>query len=100
MAKYRGWYMDKGYVQIEAKDHPFAIDGYVREHRLVVEQHLRETDPASTYLAKLGYQLYLRPDILVHHVDGVKDNNEIENLVPLTVDEHTRLHHQQGDIRR
>jgi len=48
----------------------------------------------------LGNNLYLRPEILVHHIDGTKDNNERANLVPLTVDEHTSLHHAQGDIHR
>ncbi|MBR1728432.1 MAG: HNH endonuclease [Selenomonadaceae bacterium] len=30
----------------------------------------------------------------IHHIDGNKDNNSIENLLLLTIAEHTKLHHQ------
>ncbi len=56
-----------GYVQIQMPGHPFADHkGYVREHRLVVEQ-------------KIGR--YLRPEEVVHHIDGDKQNNKIGNLM-------------------
>jgi hypothetical protein len=90
-----------GYVKVDARDHPFSDrDGYVLEHRLVAEEHLRDTNPSSPYLMQLGYKLYLRPEIVVHHIDGVKDNNDRSNLLPLTNSEHTALHHAQGDILR
>lgn len=101
MRRYRGWMYWHGYIQVDARDHPFADrDGYVLEHRLVVEEHLRVSDPASPYLITLGYKRYLNPDIVVHHIDGAKDNNELDNLMPLTTEEHTLLHHAQGDILR
>lgn len=84
-----------GYVLIWIPGHPFASNGRVFEHRLIVEQHLRETNPDSECLIRLDGHLYLRPEIQVHHIDGVKDNNSIDNLVPLTASEHTRLHHAQ-----
>ena len=46
--------------------HPGAdANGYVREHRLVMEE-------------KLGR--YLRPEEVVHHIDGDPANNAPENL--------------------
>jgi hypothetical protein len=72
----------------------------VLEHRLMVEIHLRNAKPDSEYLMRLGNQLYLRPEIVVHHINGVKDDNDLANLAAMTVGEHARLHHAQGDIRR
>lgn len=85
-----------GYIFVLMPQHPYALaDGYVQEHRLVLEQHLRETDPDSPYLERLGDQLYLRRDITAHHRNDVKDDNRPENLQPLTNGEHVALHHEQ-----
>lgn len=55
-----------GYILVKSPDHPHKDrHGYVREHRLVVEQHLGR---------------YLLPTEVVHHIDGNKQNNTPENL--------------------
>lgn len=94
LSNYRGWYRASGgYIKVEARDHPLIdIDGYVMEHRLAMEVHLRETEPESPFLVKLGRQLYLRPEIEVHHRDEVTDHNEIDNLQAMTAAEHRRHH--------
>lgn len=57
---------DDGYVLLKAPGHPHANNnGYVREHRLVMEQ-------------KLGR--YLLPEEVVHHRDDDKSNNAQDNL--------------------
>lgn len=33
----------------------------------------------------------------IHHKDGNRKNNSIENLVALTIDEHYNIHYNQGD---
>lgn len=56
----------RGYILIYAPDHPSATkDGYVLEHRLVVEKALGR---------------YLERWEVVHHKNGIKDDNRLENL--------------------
>ena len=57
---------ERGYIWIYQPEHPYAnCVGYVYEHRLVIEE-------------KLGR--LLRPEEVVHHIDGDKTNNVPENL--------------------
>lgn len=74
-----GRHVSNGYAYVYTPDHPQADrDGYVEEHRLVVEQALCR---------------YLDPQERVHHINGDKLDNRPENLVVLqTQSEHKKLH--------
>lgn len=63
-------YSGNGYVLVKAKkDHPYKnTRGYIYEHRLVMEKHIGR---------------YLKPEEVVHHLNGVKDDNRLENLLLL-----------------
>lgn len=72
-----------GYVLVHVPNHPHAdAKGYVREHRLVMEQ-------------KLGR--YLRDDEHVHHINGKKSDNRPKNLEVHGVSEHHLLHARYGE---
>lgn len=95
-----------GYYVRRVAGHPFALKtGYVRVHRLVMEQHLRETNPSSPLLVAVNGVLYLRPDVYVHHINEDKKENDIENLTAIEGNgNHTRLHTVQrwkdGTLRK
>jgi hypothetical protein len=40
----------------------------------------------------------LLPGIEIHHIDGNRNNNSSDNLIPVTIQEHYNIHMQQGDI--
>ena len=72
-----------GYILILNKEHPHVVGKYVREHRLVMELHLGR---------------YLRPNELVHHINGNKKDNRIENLLLLSRAQHVSLHNYQDKL--
>ena len=81
-----------GYLYQHAPEHPFASNGYVLQHRLVAEEHLRKTNPDSIALVKIEGKRYLRKEFAVHHKDMDRVNNTPENLMVLTNSEHQKLH--------
>lgn len=61
------------------------VRGYVREHRLVMSEHLGRT---------------LTGDEVVHHLDGDKANNVLDNLQLLTNAEHSAIHAKEREYIR
>jgi len=76
-----GIIMDKeGYILERRKDHHFKNSaGYVRQHRLVIEEKL---------------QCCLLQWTIVHHLDGDKTNNDFTNLILTNQSKHCGGHNK------
>ncbi len=74
----------KGYVLVHCPQHPRAdSQGRVFEHIVVWEQY---------------YHCQIKPGYSIHHINGIKDDNRIENLQLLSFGEHSALHNKMRII--
>lgn len=77
--------MAQGYVFLIRPNHPRANNkGYVQEHRLIMEEHLGR---------------YLTEKERVHHINGIKNDNRIDNLQLLRGQgDHIKIHMKNGSM--
>lgn len=80
-----------GYRKIYKPEHPFSHQKYILEHRFVIENHLRISQPNHPAFVTISGEKYISPEWVVHHKDSNRLNNIISNLEVLTKSEHDRL---------
>jgi len=78
-SRYRGEMNNHGYIySVAPEGHPRATKhGYIAKHTLIMETHLGR---------------YLVADEVVHHINGIRDDNRLENLQLMKVGEHHSYH--------
>ena len=75
-----------GYISIYRPDHPCSnSEGYVMEHHLVMEEHIGRL---------------IQSEEVVHHKNGNRRDNRIENLQLMTFKEHASLHMTERHRKR
>ena len=77
------WVCNRGYIVGRV-----TVDGKtrrVRQHRYIMEQHLGRTIPS---------------DMDVHHINGNKQDNRIENLMVLPKSEHARISNKGRVVKK
>ena len=76
-----------GYILVKNRSHVYCdANGYVFEHRNVMEEYLDRV---------------LEPTEIVHHKNGIKNDNRIENLALLSsVSEHQKTHWKDKEHRK
>jgi hypothetical protein len=83
-----------GYIKVYLPEHPRADKGgYIPEHHFVMEKHIGRL----LYRSSSGGH-NTQNDEIVHHIDGDKKNNKIDNLQLMTHSEHMRLHRQKHTV--
>jgi len=69
---------NKGYIMIRKPNHPSSWkNGYIKLHRLIMEKYLGR---------------YLKEDEHIHHINGDKKDNRIDNLQLTNSSEHRKTH--------
>lgn len=75
-----------GYIIAYAPKHPNAHrDGYVLLHRMIAEYQLGR---------------YLKEEEVVHHMNHIRDDNRIENLLVMKQKEHMSMHMKERHERK
>jgi len=83
---FKGEIERKGYLVVHLSKHPYSDkQGYVKKHRLVVEEEIKR---------------YLLPNEKVHHINEVKTDNDLTNLILFSSESaHQRFHKNPDNVK-
>lgn len=88
-----------GYILVSDPTHirvSNTSNPYVFEHVIIVEQNYTQFDPS--YFIEYKGRIFLSKDYIVHHKDGNRQNNSLDNLLILTKPQHTLLHNKMRHV--
>ena len=68
---------EEGYILVYVPEHPKSFKGWYYEHRLVLEQNIGR---------------FLNKWETVHHINGNKQDNRLQNLFACTEYQHKKAH--------
>lgn len=89
----------EGYLFVRDDAHPFNKNGYVFQHRHVIERELIAKAPDHHFLVNVDGRLCLRREIAVHHVNMNRSDNRVKNLIACTPAGHLDLHAGKTPMR-
>lgn len=72
--------LEGGYNVVKVYNHPKSYQNNIKEHRLIYEQY---------------YRCCLLSFTDIHHIDGNKRNNDINNLLALSHSQHISLRYKE-----
>ena len=92
-----------GYILEYCEGHPKPFDKYnkgtrVLQHRIIIERNYDKFP--SKYFEEINGWVVLKDEYIVHHINHIKTDNRLENLIIMLKSEHTFLHNKNNDIER
>ena len=96
MVKYKNFIFNDYDIDEDGK---FYVKGklktYKRERPAPILKNENVTVRASLYEIQMHTNVGYKPGMIIHHIDGNKENNSLQNLEYITRSEHT-IHHKSG----
>lgn len=95
----RLWYLEGGVIKTRHGNRPIKFrpdwKGYLTTDTQCGEKRFRITQHEALFM--LFYDRPITDGKEIHHIDGNKQNNAIDNLIELTPTQHQRIHKYQID---
>ena len=78
------FYNKKGYRCLYKPDYKWCHKGgWIQEHRYIMQEHLGRK---------------LKSNEHIHHINEIKTDNRLENLMIVNPSQHSKLHNKKGDL--